>query len=197
MKNLFCWLLAHSLSLVCGFILFVILFQTPLAAGLQVFFYRGCALIVVAALLNAALMALWQRFLPRGVVLARDVALSAVVVMSLNLVFFTHLPVTADRSVTVFLLGHMADGQARTPKEVRDFFVARYVDDYGAMQRRFDEQIVSGNMVRDGETYRITAQGQSLLRFYDWMTDVFQIDKRFVQPNNNSQQSAITPAQAP
>ena len=184
MKNALYWLLAHSLSLVLGLVIFVALFQTPLLAQLQVFFYRGCALILVAALLNAGLMAIWQRFLPRGVVMARDIILSSVVVMSLNLVFFTHLPVTADRSVTVFLLGYMADGESRTPQQVRDFFVARYVDDYAAMQRRFDEQIISGNIEKEGNHYRITQQGQSLLGFYDWMTEVFHIDKRFVRPQD-------------
>lgn len=183
MKNALCWLAAHTLAVLLGWVIFVALFQTPLATNLEVFFYRGCALILASAIINALLMLFWQRFFPRGVVMTRDIILSAVVVISLNLVFFTHLPVTADRSVTVFLLGHMADGQAHTQQEVRDFFVARYVDDYGAMQRRFNEQIVSGNIRKTGETYIITEQGQSLLRFYDWMTDVFHIDKRFVEPN--------------
>lgn len=183
MRNFTLWLLGHFAALLLGLLIFVGLFQTSLLDQFHVFFYRGCLLIFTGALINAAFMAIWQRLLPQGVLILRDIALSAVVVMCVNLVLFTHLPVTADRSVTVFLLGHMADGKARSPQEVRDFFVARYVDDYAAMQRRFDEQITSGNIRKEGEAYRITEQGQKLLHFYDWMTDVFHIDKRFVKPN--------------
>ena len=56
--------------------------------------------------------------------------------------FFTHLPVTADRSISVFMLGYLADhkGESFTEEQIESIFIKRYVQDYGAFEKRLHEQ---------------------------------------------------------
>jgi len=114
----------------------------------------------------------------------RDIILSITIFLSMNIVFFTHLPVTADRSVSVFLLGHLNDNsdKAMTKEEMTDFFVTKYVKEYGAIERRLHEQIVSGNVERIGDSYKLTSRGKLLVRVYDVIGDLFGVNKKFISP---------------
>jgi hypothetical protein len=183
-KKIFWLFLLHLELFVLGSLFFILLFQTPLFKGTGVFFYRGLILLLAASLATI-LIAIAVRAVTLGKMFSfYDVILSCLLVFSLNLVFFTHIPVTADRSLSVFMLGYMnkySEG-ALSQKEIAEAFSQKYIRDYGAVNKRLEEQIASGNVAKEATGYRITNQGKLLIRVYSFFSDLFGINKRNIFP---------------
>lgn len=172
--------LVFLVAVLVGFAIWVALFKLRVLAGMPVLFYRGVALVILSAALTfgLALFAVLRFGLPPSTALAAA-ALSA----SFNITFLIVFPVTIDRSVTVFLLGQMANAPARglRPDELRSTFDRVYMGDWNQVQRRMDEQTLSGNVApaADG-AYRITDQGRSFLRFSRTVAWMFDTDPKFI-----------------
>jgi len=174
----------HCAALFLAGIVFVGFFHTGIFDGVAVLFYKGAVIIAVTStLLAAGMLYLVKKKLPR-LISVRDVILSVVLFSSIAMVGFTHLPVTADRSISVFILGYMNSRQDQpiTAEEMERVFIERYVKRYKAMQRRFDEQLVSGNVKRVSGGFVLTDQGRSVVGIYDVLCDLFLVDPKFVRP---------------
>ena len=177
--------LLYALLFAAGSVLFVASFHTPLFRFLDVFFYRGLVLILFWGLVLAAGMLALKRLRWRELITVRDVLLLFTAFCCVQTVLFTHLPVTADRSISVFMLGHFADnpGQSFTEEETEDFFIRRYVGDYGAFSKRFHEQEETGTITRDGDGYRITEGGRRLMKLYERIARWFALDEKLIHPD--------------
>jgi hypothetical protein len=175
--------LVYLVTLVGGSVLFVALFHTGLFTDVSVFFYRGILLLLVATLLTTlALVILWRTKL-RDLLQIRDVLLLASLLFSANIVFFTHLPVTADRSISVFMLGYLNEhGGEMTKAQIEDLIVRQYIQEDGAVDKRLEEQLVSGDLVQTGDTYRISEQGKRLMGLYKVIAELFGLDRGNVAP---------------
>lgn len=171
-----------------GLVVLILLFKLKVFAGLNVLFYRGLVLI---ALVTVALFTVGLFVAPK-LQLSPSVALAAAAISaSINLTILIVLPVTIDRSVTMFLLGYMDHHAQRafTPAELRTTFDDVYLGRWEQMQRRMDEQQLSGNVARDGTRgYRITPQGRSFVAFSRKVAWAFDTDPRFVSPTPGDSQ---------
>lgn len=167
----------HAAAFAAGTALFILFFQISLFDGIDILFYRGMLLIVLAGLCVAAgLVVMRRRRRPRFLDY-KDVVLAFVMFVSVQAVLFTHLPVLVDRSVSVFVLRYMDANADRivTAGEVEKHFIEKYVIEGRAMERRFHEQIASGTVERVGNGYRITARGKRMIGFFDVIRDLFRI----------------------
>ena len=102
-----------------------------------------------------------------------------------NMVFFTLIPVTVERSVSVFMLSYMDTYSDRTytQDQVAEIFVDKYVNEYGAFEKRFDEQLTTGTIVQNPDgTYSITDKGRFIVKLFRLISDVFDTDERLVEP---------------
>lgn len=163
---------------------FILLFHTGVLANISVFFYRGVSLLVLSSL-SITLILLYFRTTKYGKLLSiKDIILLITLIFCLNLVFFTHFPVTADRSISVFLLGYMNKYQDRylTNKDITGEFINKYVIQNDAINKRLNEQIVSGNIVQNGYSYRISKQGKLLTKLYAFIADIFNVNKKLILP---------------
>jgi hypothetical protein len=176
--------LLHVVFFVAGTSIFILLFRTPAFCVIDVYFYRGIALLVLACVIIAVSFAFLYRSHICKELTYRDIILSLVLIFCLNLVFFTHVPVTADRSITVFLLSFMSDNQKRiiTQDEMNDVFAQTYVLKNRSMEKRIHEQLISGNIMKDSGGYRITPQGQRVMRFYHLVGTLFLSDSKNLIP---------------
>ena len=127
-------------------------------------------------------MFLLKKFKFNSLITIRDVILLFMVFCCVNVVIFTHLPVTADRSITVFMLGYMADNpdESFTEEEIEAYFVDRYVGDYGAFDKRFYEQEETGTIEFTGEGYQITESGENLMKIYEVVADWYCLDDHLI-----------------
>ncbi len=157
-----------------GFALLVGGFRAGLLGGLDILFYRGLALIALGSLATFTILALATR--RSREVRVRDAFAATVLSLSLNLSFLVVVPVTVDRSISIFMLGAMAAraDDAFTPDAMGALFVARYVGDGRQIERRLREQTVSGNVAPERDGYRITRRGVAVIaaaRVVAWLFD--------------------------
>ena len=162
-----------------GFILFVLGFGAGVASGITILFYRGLIIAAIVALVTGIMGEMIGRRLGDASLAIAATAVS----FSLNVCFLVLLPVTVDRSVTVYLLSTIEQqGDGSTAPTLERAFVDGYVRDMHAIDRRIDEQRKSGNIVvsRDGRV-RLTPQGQRFMTFSRIVARLFGTDPRFVR----------------
>ena len=158
------------------------LFWVGFLHRISIVFYRGLVLIAIAEVFCFVVLLLacrkWPTWKPRDAVSACAFAAGTAVCLLIV------LPVTIDRSISVFLLTQMAaqPDRAFTPSELRTVFFDVYLDQYRQIERRLEEQQTSGNVIPAGTGFRITPQGLAFVRFARGMSGVFQTDPRFVTP---------------
>jgi len=149
---------------------------------ISILFYRGLVLIAVGEVFCFAVLLLARRIWPIWHV--RDAVSACAFAGGIAVCLLIVLPVTIDRSISVFMLTQMAaqPDHAFTPSELRSLFVDIYVERYEQIERRLEEQKVSRNVAQTRNGFRITPQGLSFVRFARALSIVFQTDRRFVTP---------------
>jgi len=177
-------ILWHFQFFVIGTGLFILLFYTPLFENITVFFYRGIVLLMLSCFMLALVFLFIIKKQHRKILNYRDLIISIVLIFCINLVFFTHVPVTADRSISVFLLGYMDNHSERkfSENEITEVFVDKYVYKNNSISKRLYEQIVTGNILSQRDEYGITKQGKFIMRIYKFIAEVFDIDDNNFSP---------------
>ena len=171
-------LLLAGLTLL-GFAIYVLLFWVGAGASISILFYRGIALAIGAAVVTG-LVGVWlaKRTNDRSLPVA-----AAALSFSFNVCFLVLLPVTVDRSVSVYLLSTIEQQQETGIDEsnLQRAFINGYVVGMGAIDRRIDEQRKSGNIVvtPDGKV-QLTAQGRRFMALSRLVSALFGTDPRFV-----------------
>ena len=104
----------------------------------------------------------------------------------INMVLFTLIPVTVERSVSVFMLSYMSDHkkEAYTEEEMEDVFIKYYVEEYGAFQKRFEEQKVTGTVKEITNGYVITERGEFIVDMFRIVGKLFDTDQRLLYSNS-------------
>lgn len=68
--------------------------------------------------------------------------------------------------------------------DIRETFINTYIDDFEAFNKRFNEQIVSGNIYFDeiNGGYKLTSSGKTVVKLFRIVAKVFDTDERLVYP---------------
>lgn len=177
-RQLLSLLLTLALAVAAGFALYVGLTRSPLFAGVSILFYRGLILCGLSAAFVMTAMTLWRRrrFDPATIIAAGALSLS------FNICFLIVLPVTLDRSISVFMLAQIEQhqGEALDDRRITEIFVRKYVGDMQQMDRRISEQTASGNITTVDGNIRLTGQGHRFLALSRTLARLFGTDPRFV-----------------
>ena len=166
--------------------MFVGLFHTGLLNGMEVLMYRGIVFIIITGIIAAVIMGIVRKFWK--FVTVRDIIMMFCIFCCVNTVLFTLIPVTVERSVSVFMLSYMEENsdQTFTQESVGEVFTQKYVEEYGAFEKRFNEQIVTGTIVENPDgTYSITEKGKFIVNMFRTVAKWFDTDRRLVYPNEN------------
>ncbi len=167
--------LFHVAALLSAGILFLLLYLSGLLSSL-VLFYRGILLIAVTTVI-LGVTTLLLRYRWRSFLTGRDIVLAVVTFFCVSLLLFTLLPVTIDRSISVFILDYMAEHphEVMTEQKMEALFVDQYVNENRAMNKRFEEQIASGNIRPVEGGYLISDRGRVAVRLFDAVTRFFSL----------------------
>lgn len=173
-----------GIYIICSGI-FVALFHTSLLANLHVLMYRGIVYLVLAGVVAAVCMGIctkrWKNLFD-----IKDVILMFLGFCSVNMVLFTLIPVTVERSVSVFTLSYMQENPGvYTVSDMEDIFHETYVCEFQAFDKRFEEQIVSGNVEEKDSGYVLTKRGEFTVKFFRAVSSLFNTDERLIYPNEN------------
>ena len=156
------------------------LFAVGAFSSVSILFYRCIAITALATVLfGAAFAVVGHRFNFAGV---RDAFAATLVAASLTFTFLTLGPVTVDRSISIFINGHMAAQPDRvfSAAEIDRAFRDRYLTGMDQIARRMEEQRITGTVERIGTGYRITAKGKALIATSRTMADLFGADNRLL-----------------
>lgn len=177
-------ILIYIFSFITGTVLFISLFKTGLFTNFDVFFYRGIILLFTSCLFTTLILLLIKRKWFQDIFTYRDIILALVLIFSFNLLFFTHIPVTANRSLSVFILGYLNhySERALTKQEISQEFLKKYLEENQGIEKRLHEQLVSKNIVQVDNGYQISNQGELLIKFYLIIADLFGLDKKNLTP---------------
>lgn len=163
--------------------IFVGLFHTPLLANMDVLMYRGIVFVVITGILSAVTMGVVRHFWKK--IDIRDIIMMFVIFCCVNTVLFVLIPVTVERSVSVFMLSYMEENKDSTftQEEIGEVFVDKYVDEYGAFEKRFNEQVETGTIVENPDgTYSLTPSGENIVNMFRIVSKAFNTDQRLVYP---------------
>ncbi len=186
----------YAAAPVIGFGLLVALFRAGVLAQVNILFYRGLALIALAFVATFAVVFLGARRGPIAGVRGRDAFSAAVLSLAFNLCFLVIFPVTIDRSISVFVLGQMAAhaDRAYSADQMAKVFSDVYVGEDQQIDRRLQEQLLSGNVERVGDGYRISGHGKAFIQTSKVIAWMFDGDTRFVSPPSDAANLSPTSA---
>lgn len=174
-----------ALFTLLGLALLILLVRSPLFQSVTILFYRGFLLCFIASVLVALIASLfWRRRWTEQMPL---VIAAAALSFSANISFLIIIPVTIDRSISVFLLAGIetetAQGRTVTPDKLQSLFVDRYVVGMRQIDRRIDEQSRSGNIVVERGEIHLTQRGRDFVGFARMIAKFWDTDPRFVSGN--------------
>ena len=184
-REIFYTLLVYVALYIISFGLLVLFIRLPILKGMKVLMYRGIVMIVLSGILASGLLVLFKKWRKVSWLSAKDAVLVFILTCSINMVFFTLIPVTVERSVSVFMLSYMDTYPDRTytEEEVAEIFVDKYVNEYGAFEKRFDEQLTTGSIEQNADgTYSITSKGKFIVKMFRLISGMFDTDERLVYP---------------
>lgn len=184
--NVLLLIVIYALIYVVCTAMFIGLFHTGLLKNMDVLMYRGVVFIFITGVVSAVIMGIIRKFW--NFVTIRDIIMMFVIFCCVNMVFLTLIPVTVERSVSVFMLSYMEENkeQTFTEESVGEVFTTKYVEDYGAFEKRFNEQVETGTIVQNEDgTYSITEKGEFVVEAFRTVAKWFGTDERLVYPNEN------------
>ncbi len=171
-----------ALSLPGGFVFASLFWLGFLKETVPILMYRGLALATVAAALQLFILAqFWRGNRYFAASTAPTIIAATALAFGFNVSFLVIVPVTVDRSVTVFLLGQLASSEkGMSAQELRQALVTQYVDQYNAVDRRMREQSLSGNVTAESGVYKLTPQGSLFVDFSRFVGAIFGADLRYI-----------------
>ena len=182
--SFFCFLIYISLTLI-GTICFILLHHTFVFKNIIVFFYRGLILLLISTIITWAFGFIISKYLSKIWFTFKDAFLAAVVFCSFTLSWYTVIPVTVERSISVYMLSYM--DQANRPVSLSEFeniFFDSYIIKYGAFKKRFNEQLQSKNMIKENNKYKITNAGKNIVNLFRFSAFIFGTEEWLVYPIN-------------
>lgn len=185
-KQILMTLVFYGVDVVLSTVIFVILFHTPLLKNIGVFFYRGCFLLLVSGILSVVICGVGRRLFHKLELDVKDSVCVFFIFTGITLGWFILIPVTVERSISVYMLSYMEenDKEGITSEEFGNIFFDKYIMDYGAFDKRFTEQMESGNIEEDGAgSYVITDSGRMIVSLFRLCANVFGTDQWLVYPN--------------
>lgn len=184
MKNILKYIMFYIMFVTIGAVLFAISFRTPLFKGMTVYYYRALLLLFTTSFTMTIILILIRKKINYIEIDFKDVSISLISMVSLLLVFVSVCTVSMDRSISVFILADMATNNKKvyTSHEIEQRFLDIYMDKYDGMERRFDEQLLSGNIIKKENGYQISKGGERLISIFRFISKVFPVDDRFLYP---------------
>ncbi|MCI6199638.1 MAG: hypothetical protein MR757_07285 [Proteobacteria bacterium] len=182
------YIVCLGLSTAC----FIGLFHVSVLKFTSTFFYNGCLNLFLSSVLCALLMFVAKRLKPELIRIS-DIVCAFFMFSSITLGWFILIPVTADRSVSVYTLSYMDEiyPKSVTTGEMEKVFYRQYIVDFGAFDKRFREQLDTGSVeyVPEGNSYRLTEKGRKLVSQFRFFADLFGTQKKLVYPNEYAKAS--------
>ena len=152
--------------LILFFVFILLMFTKRLLFPSQIIFYEG--LIVCF---------LYFIFIYMFKILNFD---KSIILFLICVIFWSLVPTILDRSVSITILGNLKVDQSKTIVEIKEDFNETYLIKNNAVEKRIDEQIASGNIIRSKDGYQLTQRGYFNKKVLIFLTKFFNIKKDYI-----------------
>lgn len=162
---------------------YLLSFRLPLENFISVYTYKGIfLLLIVSILLLVALVTLKKNFIKS--IDVKDITIVILIFFLVNLLVFCMVPVTLERAYSVFMLSEMSkqDEQILDVQSAENLFMNSYLKDNGAIDKRFQEQMVTGTVVQvDTDTYQLTNKGTLFVNLFHFFDKIYNVNSKLLK----------------
>lgn len=142
-----------------------------------VIFYEGLAICLVLSLLNFGLVSYWRRDKGMNVI-------HSMLVFFLLYSFNITIPALLDRSISYYIIGVTANEGDSNLEQYKTAFLKGFINNNGAIEKRLNEQVISGNVVCMDGACRLSDRGYMIYKANIFMASMLHLDTRYVKPEN-------------
>lgn len=177
-------LVIYALGAPISLLLFILGFKVGLFSSDPIIFYRGLKILLLTSLVQWLSLTCVIVYLFKKQISFANAFASTMAGLALCATFLIVVPVSLDRSVSVFLLGYMNNvGHPVSADELENVLVSKYIKEYKSVDRRMIEQITSGNISKNSEGYYVlTEQGANFVLVSKKIANYFSVDEKFLNP---------------
>jgi hypothetical protein len=169
-------------AFIIGWLLYIEIVQIGIFDFIEIYFYKIIFILIITGMVLLIGELLLKRFWKKAIFDYKDVMISFVLFMSINMVWLSTVVVSLDRSLSVFVLSYLEEDRSYNEEELEEVFKTEFVEKYGMLDRRFWEQLESGNIEEDADGYRLTGRGEVLVNVFKAVGKIYKVDDRFINP---------------
>lgn len=183
MKKIIEFILFQAIAFVIGWLAYIAIIQIGIFDFIQVYFYKTIFTLIITGTFLLITELLLKHFWKKATFDYKDVIISFVLFMSINMVWLSTVVVSLDRSLSVFVLSYLEqEDRSYSEQELDDVFQKVFIGKYQMLDRRFWEQLESGTIKQDENGYRLTKQGENLVGIFKTVGKIYKVDDRFINP---------------
>lgn len=158
--------------------IYMITFHLPWRNIIPVYTYFGIiSLFIVTIFLILFLFAIYRNnriFLDK-----KDCIIVSLLFFSIHIFVFCMIPVTIERSISVFMLREL-QGNPLTKEEMEKAFIDKYVYEYGAFSKRIKEQKYTGTIKKKGDSYGLSAKGKFMMQCFYFIKKIYRVEGKIL-----------------
>lgn len=186
MKKFFQFVAFEAITFIVAWLLEIFITHIKIMDFIEIYFYKSVVILAVSALIVIVAECIIKKLWKKAIYDYKDIFISFLLIMCINMVVLSFAVVSLDRSLSVFLLSYMNENEeGYTEEELNTVFQEVFVQKYGMLDRRFFEQIESGNIVEENGKYKLTKRGEFFVDMFKTVGKIYDVDDRFINPKTD------------
>jgi len=155
-------------------ITFILMFHLPVRNIISIYTYYGLvALLIVTIIFSIIMYIAYKKNILKFDF--KDYVITILICFSLNIFVFCMVPVTLERSISVFMLNEMMNKKEYSKEEMEELFIDKYIYEYEAFKKRFEEQLYTGTIEKDGKNYNISEKGEIMVNCFKIIKRIYNV----------------------
>lgn len=148
----------------------------------EIIFYQGLILLFISTVLVLTIIfALYKvRFIDH--VLFNCGVLIVIIASLLFYCFHITVPSLLDRSISLYIIGISQKKSNSTINDYRDQFYKGFIVKNKAIEKRLNEQIITGNVQCINDLCNLTEKGHEVYKLNNFLVILFNLDNKYVNP---------------
>jgi len=159
-------------------IIYIAAFHLDTTKFISVYAYYGIVSLCLFTILLGIVLLIISK--TKKIFDKKDCIIILLLYFSINIFFFCMVPVTLERSISVFMLNYMSDGHEYTKEEIEDVFISKYVYEYEAFDKRFEEQIYTGTIEQKEQSYSISEKGNFIVECFNFFKRIYNVKSKIL-----------------
>ncbi|MGN0132202.1 MAG: hypothetical protein ACI4AA_07175 [Lachnospiraceae bacterium] len=181
LKEIMLWGFKQMIIILAASIVYMLTFHLSILNITGIYFYDGILRLLLVLILMIVAFILLRKHIFHDY---KDICFSIVSFALVNMLWFSLCVVSMDRSLSVYILCCLEQTEASVDEdEFKVYCKDVFTEQYGMIERRYNEQIASHNIVIDknGEIL-ITDSGKLMVHIFKFISFLYQTDDRFTYP---------------